>query len=91
VQTQLDRLTGRIGINTVDLGVIQFTTSVKIAPADGLWRLDDCLVVAEDWHAEMWLDNAENITLCSKVWRPSVGRPCMRPVPTTSATRPAAR
>ncbi|MFJ4961775.1 hypothetical protein EES43_23420 [Streptomyces sp. ADI96-02] len=66
---QLDRLTGMIGMDTVELGVIPFTASVKIVPANGFWVLDDRLVVAEDWHAEMWLDDADNVALYSKVWR----------------------
>ncbi len=65
---QLDRLTGMIGMDTVELGVIPFTASVKIVPANGFWVLDDRVVVAEDWHAEMWLDDADNIALYSKVW-----------------------
>ncbi|MFD7428215.1 DUF5753 domain-containing protein [Streptomyces sp. NPDC059818] len=66
---QLDRLTGMIGMDTVELGIIPFTASVKIVPANGFWLLDDRLVVTEDWHAEMWLDDADNITLYSKVWK----------------------
>jgi len=66
---QLDRLTGMIGMDTVELGIIPFTSSVKIVPANGFWVLDDRLVVAEDWHAELWLDDAENVALYSKVWR----------------------
>ncbi|MFD4262228.1 helix-turn-helix domain-containing protein [Streptomyces sp. NPDC058534] len=66
---QLDRLTGMIGMDTVELGVISFASSVKIVTANGFWVLDDRLVVAEDWHAEMWLDDADNIALYSKVWR----------------------
>ncbi|MFF5564012.1 helix-turn-helix domain-containing protein [Streptomyces sp. NPDC012623] len=66
---QLDRLNGMIGMDTVELGVIPFTASVKIVPANGFWILDDRLVVAEDWHAEMWLDDADNVALYSKVWR----------------------
>lgn len=66
---QLDRLTGVIGMDTVELGIIPFTASVKIVPANGFWVLDDRLVVAEDWHAEMWLDDADNVTLYKKVWR----------------------
>ncbi|MFE7138768.1 helix-turn-helix domain-containing protein [Streptomyces sp. NPDC057644] len=66
---QLDRLTGMIGMDTVELGVIPFTAPVKIVPANGFWVLDDRLVVAEDWHAEMLLDDADNIALYSKVWR----------------------
>ncbi|MFE4965485.1 helix-turn-helix domain-containing protein [Streptomyces sp. NPDC056660] len=65
---QLDRLAGVIGMDTVELGIIPFTAAVKIVPANGFWVLDDRLVVAEDWHAEMWLDDADNIALYSKVW-----------------------
>ncbi|MEU7042741.1 helix-turn-helix transcriptional regulator [Streptomyces varsoviensis] len=65
---QLDRLTGMIGMDTVELSVIPFVASVKIVPANGFWVLDDRVVVAEDWHAEMWLDDADNIALYSKVW-----------------------
>lgn len=67
--SQLDRLNGMIGMDTVELGVIPFTASVKIVPANGFWVLDDRLVVAEDWHAELWLDDADNIALYKKVWR----------------------
>ncbi|MEV8453670.1 Scr1 family TA system antitoxin-like transcriptional regulator [Streptomyces sp. NPDC052095] len=65
---QLDRLVGLIGMDTVDLGVVPFAASVKIGPANGFWVLDDRLVVAEDWHAELWLDDADNISLYKKVW-----------------------
>lgn len=67
--SQLDRLNGVIGMDTVELGVIPFTASVKIVPANGFWVLDDRLVVAEDWHAELWLDDADNIALYKKVWK----------------------
>jgi hypothetical protein len=66
---QLDRLTGMIGMDTVELGIIPFTAAVKIVPANGFWILDDRLVVAEDWHAELWLDDADNLALSPKVWR----------------------
>ncbi|MET8825735.1 helix-turn-helix transcriptional regulator [Streptomyces sp. NPDC004610] len=66
---QLDRLMGVIGMDTVELGIIPFTALVKIVPANGFWLLDDRLVVAEDWHAELWLDDAATIALYSKVWR----------------------
>lgn len=66
---QLDRLAGVIGMDTVELGIIPFTASMKIVPANGFWVMDDRLVVAEDWHAELWLDDADNVALYSKVWR----------------------
>lgn len=65
---QLDRLTVRVGMDTVELGIIPFTASVKIAPANGFWVLDDRVVVAEDWHAELWLDDAANLALYRHVW-----------------------
>ncbi|MFD8914971.1 helix-turn-helix domain-containing protein [Streptomyces sp. NPDC059575] len=67
--TQLDRLTGLIGMDTVELGIVPFATPVKIVPANGFWLLDNRLVIAEDWHAELWLDDADNIALYAKVWR----------------------
>lgn len=66
---QLDRLTGMIGMDTVELGIVPFTASVRIVPANGFWVLDDRLVVAEDWHAELWLDDADNVALYKKVWK----------------------
>ncbi|BBJ40199.1 transcriptional regulator [Streptomyces antimycoticus] len=66
---QLDRLTGVIGMDSVELGIIPFAASVKIVPANGFWVLDGRLVVAEDWHAELWLDDADNVALYSKVWK----------------------
>ncbi|MER8041894.1 helix-turn-helix transcriptional regulator [Streptomyces sp. NPDC094032] len=66
---QLDRLTGMIGMDTVELGIVPFTAPVKIVPANGFWVLGDRLVVAEDWHAELWLDDADNIALYKKVWK----------------------
>ncbi|MFG3234987.1 helix-turn-helix domain-containing protein [Streptomyces antibioticus] len=66
---QLDRLTGLIGMDTVDLGIVPFTASMKIVPANGFWILDKRLVVAEDWHAEIWLDDEENVALYTKIWR----------------------
>jgi hypothetical protein len=67
--SQLDRLSGMIGMDTVELGVIPLTAPVKIVPANGFWVLDDRLVVSEDWHAELWLDDADNVTLYKKVWK----------------------
>lgn len=66
---QLDRLTGVIGMDTVELGIVPFTASMKIVPANGFWILDDRLVVAEDWHAELWLNDEDNVALYMKVWR----------------------
>ncbi|MER8027762.1 helix-turn-helix transcriptional regulator [Streptomyces bauhiniae] len=66
---QLDRLAGVIGMDTVELGIIPFSASVKIPPGNSFCILDDRVVSAEDWHAELWLDDADNIALYSKVWQ----------------------
>ncbi|MDT0469112.1 helix-turn-helix transcriptional regulator [Streptomyces gibsoniae] len=65
---QLDRLSGVIGMDTVELGVIPLTASLRIPAANGFWVLDDRLVIAEDWHAELWLDDAESVTTYMRVW-----------------------
>lgn len=86
--SQLDRLNGVIGMDTVELGVIPFTASVKIVPANGFWVLDDRLVVAEDWHAERW--TTPTTSPCTRrSGRRSARRRCTGPRPTTSSTRPA--
>ncbi|MFM9551236.1 helix-turn-helix domain-containing protein [Streptomyces caniscabiei] len=65
---QLDRLAGTIGMDTVELGIIPLNASLKIPTANGFWILDDRLVIAEDWHAELWLDDAESVATYRRVW-----------------------
>ncbi|MFF3646165.1 helix-turn-helix domain-containing protein [Streptomyces sp. NPDC002564] len=65
---QLDRLAGMIGVDTVELGIIPFSAPVRTAPANGFWLLDSRLVITEDWHAELWLDDADSVSLYAKVW-----------------------
>lgn len=59
---QLDRLTALIGMDNVELGMIPLSASLRIPPANGFWVLDNRLVIAEDWHAELWLDDADSVT-----------------------------
>ncbi|MEO3766410.1 helix-turn-helix transcriptional regulator [Streptomyces sp. B8F3] len=66
---QLDRLAGIIGIDTVELGVVPLSASLKLPPANGFWVFDQRLVITEDWHAELWLDDAESITTYLQVWK----------------------
>ena len=66
---QLDRLIGVIGMDTVELGIIPFGAPLKIPAANGFWVLDERLVIAEDWHAELWLDDADSIATYLRVWR----------------------
>ncbi|MFB6787704.1 helix-turn-helix domain-containing protein [Streptomyces olivaceus] len=65
---QLDRLAGTVGMDTVELGVIPLSASLRIPPANGFWILDEQLVIAEDWHAELWLDDAETVGSYLRVW-----------------------
>ncbi|MEU6995250.1 helix-turn-helix transcriptional regulator [Streptomyces sp. NPDC046465] len=66
--SQLDRLAGAIGMNTVELGVVPLSAALKISPANSFSILDDRVVAVEDWHAELWLDDAESIALYGKTW-----------------------
>ncbi|WP_416874675.1 helix-turn-helix domain-containing protein [Kitasatospora sp. SC0581] len=65
---QLDRLSGVIGLDTVSLGIVPFEASLTLPPANGFWIHDDRLVVVEDWHAELWLDQPDNVALYRRVW-----------------------
>ncbi|MFF0512413.1 helix-turn-helix domain-containing protein [Streptomyces sp. NPDC004250] len=65
---QLDRLAGTIGMDTVELGVIPLASSLRVPAANGFWILDEQLVIAEDWHAELWLDDAETVGSYLRVW-----------------------
>ncbi|MGW1707236.1 hypothetical protein ACWCP8_17250 [Streptomyces sp. NPDC002206] len=56
---QPDRLAGVIGMDTVDLGIVPLRGTVKVPPVDGFWSFDGRLVITEDWHAELWLDDAD--------------------------------
>jgi transcriptional regulator with XRE-family HTH domain len=65
---QLDRLTSVIGLDTVRLGIVPFGATLRIPPANAFWAYDDRLVIVEDWHAELWLDDADTIDLYLRVW-----------------------
>ncbi|EFL35489.1 transcriptional regulator [Streptomyces viridochromogenes DSM 40736] len=65
---QLDRLAGLVGLDTVALGVIPFTASLKIPPVGGFWVHDERLVMVENWHAELWIDDADSIALYLRTW-----------------------
>ncbi|MFC8124640.1 helix-turn-helix domain-containing protein [Streptomyces sp. NPDC057302] len=65
---QLDRLVGAIGLDTVKLGIVPLGAGVAIPPANGFWLYDDRLAIVEDWHAELWLDDADSVHLYRRVW-----------------------
>ncbi|MEV8316462.1 helix-turn-helix transcriptional regulator [Streptomyces sp. NPDC059900] len=65
---QLDRLTGTVGMSTVELGIIPLSASLKIPPATAFWMYDDQQVVVETWHAELWLDDAPSVETYVRTW-----------------------
>jgi transcriptional regulator with XRE-family HTH domain len=65
---QLDRLASVIGLDTVRLGIIPFGAQFAIPPANGFWLYDDRLAIVEEWHAELWLNDAETVSLYRRVW-----------------------
>lgn len=66
---QLDRLTGIVGMDTVELGIVPLAVPLKIPAANGFWVMDDRLVITEDWHAEMWLDDRDSVMTYTRVWK----------------------
>lgn len=65
---QLHHLAGAIGLDTVELGIVPFSASLKIYPGNGFWIYDERLVVVEDWHAELWIDDADSIATYLRTW-----------------------
>ena len=65
---QLDRLLGVVGMDTIHLGIVPLDAGLRLLPGNSFWIMDERLVVVEDWHAELWLDDAETIALYRRVW-----------------------
>ncbi|MFH8367741.1 helix-turn-helix domain-containing protein [Streptomyces sp. NPDC018031] len=68
LRAQLDRLSGVIGMDTVSLGVVPLSASLSIPPANGFTVLDNRLAITEDWHAELWLDDADTVATYLRIW-----------------------
>jgi transcriptional regulator with XRE-family HTH domain len=66
---QLDRLAGTIGMDIVHLGIVPLHAPAKVPPANGFWSFDNRLVVTEDWHAELWLEDLDTIATYQRVWQ----------------------
>ncbi|MFE7133558.1 helix-turn-helix domain-containing protein [Streptomyces sp. NPDC057638] len=65
---QLDRLIGAVGMDTIRLGIVPLNAVLRVPPANAFWIFDDGLVITEDWHAELWLDDADTVALYRRVW-----------------------
>ncbi|MET9890580.1 helix-turn-helix transcriptional regulator [Streptomyces sp. NPDC006465] len=66
---QLSHLSGIIGLDTVELGIVPFAASLKLPPGSGFWIYDDHHAVTETWHSELWIDDAESVATYLRVWR----------------------
>lgn len=66
--SQLHHLAGAIGLDTVELGVVPFSASLKIFPGNSFWIYDERLAIVEDWHAELWIDDADSVATYLRVW-----------------------
>lgn len=64
---QLDRLATVIGLDTVHLGIVPFGP-LALPPATGFWLYDERLVIVEEWHAELWLDDPDSVGVYQRVW-----------------------
>ncbi|MET7453944.1 helix-turn-helix transcriptional regulator [Streptomyces sp. NPDC005574] len=65
---QLDRLASVIGLDTVRLGIVPLGAPLGLPPGNGFWQYDDRLTIVEEWHAELWLNDADSVALYRRVW-----------------------
>ncbi|MGK4583527.1 helix-turn-helix domain-containing protein [Kitasatospora sp. HPMI-4] len=65
---QLDRLTGLIGLDTVDLGIIPFAADLPLTLRHGFWIHDEEHVTVETINAALWLDSAADVALYTRAW-----------------------
>ncbi|MEU2616606.1 helix-turn-helix transcriptional regulator [Streptomyces sp. NPDC007157] len=66
---QLDRLSGAVGLDTVELGIVPLSASLKIPPATAFWIYDDRQVIVENWHADLWIDDEASVSTYLRTWR----------------------
>lgn len=65
---QLDRLSGAVGLDTVELGIIPLSASLKIPPATAFWVYDDSRVIVETWHSELWIEDEPSVSTYLRTW-----------------------
>ncbi|WP_435860452.1 Scr1 family TA system antitoxin-like transcriptional regulator [Streptomyces scabiei] len=66
--TRLDRLSGAVGLDTVELEIIPFTAALKLPPATAFWVYDDSLVIVEAWHSELWIEDEPSVNRHLRTW-----------------------
>ncbi|MEU6709037.1 helix-turn-helix domain-containing protein [Streptomyces wuyuanensis] len=65
---QLDRLSGVIGLDTVQLGIIPFGAPMAITPKHGFWIFDEQLVRVETMSTELRIDEPSDVALYGRAW-----------------------
>ncbi|MGA4840451.1 helix-turn-helix domain-containing protein [Streptomyces sp. G45] len=65
---QLDTLYNVVALDTVELGIVPFGAPLKLPPGAGFWIYDGRQVVTETWHSELWIEDADTVSLYSRVW-----------------------
>ncbi|MBT2489816.1 helix-turn-helix transcriptional regulator [Streptomyces sp. ISL-96] len=68
LSAQLERIVGRLGAGYVRVGIVPFDADMQLPAGVGFSIHDDRLVITEAWHAEMWLDDPEDVALHSRAW-----------------------
>lgn len=66
---QLERVTVRLAPGPVRVGIVPFTADMNVPAGVGFSIHDDELVITETWHAEMWLDDPQDVTLHDRAWK----------------------
>ncbi|MDH6214353.1 helix-turn-helix domain-containing protein [Streptomyces pseudovenezuelae] len=65
---QLSKLGGFIGLDTVTLGIIPLGARTPFSPKHGFWIIDERLVVADTWNAELSLDSQDDVAVYRNIW-----------------------
>ncbi len=68
LSVQLERLATRLGRGHVRVGIVPFEADMNVPAGVGFSVHDDRLVITETWHAEMWLDDHDDVALHARAW-----------------------
>ncbi|MGA5819747.1 helix-turn-helix domain-containing protein [Kitasatospora sp. NPDC094028] len=66
--SQLDRLSGLIGLDTVSLAIIPFTAVLPLTLRHGFWVHDESYVTVETINAALHLDDQADVALYLRAW-----------------------
>ncbi|WP_282793290.1 helix-turn-helix transcriptional regulator [Streptomyces sp. CC224B] len=65
---QLDRLSGMLGMPSVQLGIVPLGADLTVVPTHGFWLYDDSLVMVETIGAELRITDPAELALYRTVW-----------------------